>query len=154
MLKVYCAHPITGLTWDQVSSYYTHIKKVFQEAGFEVYQPMTAKKAIKAEVTKEGTFKAGDFRKSVATNHAIVERDRWMVQHCDLLYLDLTGAKTVSIGCMMELAWAHILGRYTIVVMENDNIHKHAFVVETADILLSSEEEAFEYLNTFVKQDI
>ena len=33
--RVYCAHPITGLTWDEVTGYYTSIKDTLEDMGFE-----------------------------------------------------------------------------------------------------------------------
>lgn len=152
MLSIYCAHPISGLTWDEVVDYYKNIKTTLQDIGLEVFQPMTGKNAIRTEIGER--FQPADFRAEVATNHAIIERDRWMVEHCDLLYLDLTGVKNISIGCMMELAWAHLLGKYTIVIMEEGNIHRHAFVVEAADIVFDFPQKAIDYLKIFVKQEI
>ncbi len=151
-LKVYCAHPISGLTWDAVVDYYNGIKAKLEDIGLDVFQPMTGKGEIRSEVN--GRFQSVDFKSAVASNHAIFERDQWMVRNSDILYLDLTGADAVSIGCMMELAWAALLGKYTVVVMEKGNIHRHAFVVEAADIFFDNEDAALAYLRTFVNQTI
>lgn len=151
-LKVYCAHPISGLTWDEVVNYYNGIKEKLESIGLEVFQPMTGKGEIRTEINER--FQPADFKAAVASNHAIFERDRWMVSNCDILYLDLTGANMTSIGCMFELAWAAILGKYAIVVMDKENVHRHAFVVEAADIFFENEATALAYVQKLVDQSI
>ncbi len=151
-LKVYCAHPISGLTWDEVVNYYNDIKEKLETMGLEVFQPMTGKSEIRTEIGER--FQPADLKSAVASNHAIFERDQWMVRNSDILYLDLTGAELTSIGCMMELAWASLLGKYTVVVMNKENIHRHAFVVEAADIVFENAETALIYLEKMVSQTI
>ena len=151
-LTVYCAHPISGLTWAEVVNYYENISKTLCEMGLEVLHPMTGKGEIRTEAGER--FKPINFKNAVASNHSIFERDKWMVNQCDMLLLNLTGTTAVSIGSMMELAWGSLLGKYTVVIMENNNIHRHAFVAEAADIIFETEAAAMKYLEKFVKQAI
>jgi len=150
--EIYCAHPISGLTYDEVVSYYEGVKKELESYGYKVLHPMTGKKCLRTDVTER--FKPANYREEVATNHAILTRDSWMVRQCNVLYLDLTGAKMISIGCVMELAMAYILGKYTVVVMEDGNIHNHAFVVEAASIVFKNSEKALDYLKVLKEQTI
>jgi nucleoside 2-deoxyribosyltransferase len=90
----------------------------------------------------------------MSTNHAIIERDRWMVRQCDILYINLKGATEKSIGSIMELAWACMLDKYVVLVMDDGNVHEHAFVVEAADIRFKDEESALDYLEKFARQEI
>ena len=151
-LAIYCAHPISGLTWKEVVDYYKGIKEKLESIGLDVFQPMTGKSEIRTEIGER--FQPVNFKSAVASNHAIFERDQWMVRNSDMLYLDLTGADLTSIGCMMELAWASLLGKYTVVVMDKENIHQHAFVVEAADIIFEDEATALVYLQKMVTQAI
>lgn len=153
-LSVYCAHPISGLKWDEVVNYYNTIKTKLTEIGFHVFQPMTGKGEMRTQVSER--FKPAGFNavNPMCTNHAIFERDKWMVQNCDVLYLDLKGCQGISIGCMMELAWASWAGKYTVVVMDEVGIHKHAFVLEAADIVFEDEERALSYLDKLITQEI
>ncbi len=142
MLKLYTAHPISGLTGEQVVSYIDGIVRMLG-ADFEILHPMTGKGYLRTETE----FKAHGYGNPVSTNHAIVERDAWMVGLADVVLVDLREAKGVSIGCMMELAWAHMLRKHTIVVMENPSVHWHAFVLEAADIVFPTLAEAMDYLH-------
>ena len=75
------------------------------------------------------------------------ERDIWMVRQCDVFYLNLMDAgERVSIGGVMELAVAAALGKHTVVSMGAENIHRHAFVLEAADVIYETHEEAMKYL--------
>lgn len=151
-LKIYCAHPISGLTWNTVVTYFNNIHDKLESMGFEVFNPMTGKSEIRTEVNRR--FRSVNFKSVVATNHAIFERDQWMVRNSDILYLDLTGIKTISIGCTMELAWASLLGKYTVVVMDKENVHRHAFIIEAADIIFEDVDTALAYLQKLVTQTI
>lgn len=142
-MKIYTAHPISGKSFDSVVGYYEDLKHRLEARGYEVLCPMTAKGYLRTEIK----FKAHGYDGfPVSTNHAIVKRDRWMISQCDVVLADLLDTKIVSIGCMFELAWAQESGKHTIVVMEKDNIHRHAFVIEAADILFENIGVAMSYL--------
>jgi len=146
---IYIAGSISGMSGEEVLSYFNMTKSTLIGMGFEVLSPMTGKGYFRNEIK----FKAeGYTHKPMSTNHAIVERDRWMVSKCDILYCNLTMAKIVSIGSMMELAWAHHMGKHTVLSMQPDNIHRHAFVLEAADIVFETHEEAMEYIAHFGKE--
>ena len=87
----------------------------------------------------------------VSTNHAIFERDLWMIGQCDILYCNLTMADIVSIGSCMELACGHILRKHIVVTMQKDNIHRHAFVLEAAHVIFENVEESMNYLLELIK---
>ena len=143
MLTVYMAHPITGLSYDEVMAYFDDLESWLRSYGYAVLNPMGGKTHLRTEKNLD----AHGYQNPVSTNHAIIERDRWMVvQQADIVLIDLTGASSVSIGCMMELAWAHDRGKHTLVVMETDNIHRHAFVLEAADVLFNTAQDARYYL--------
>jgi nucleoside 2-deoxyribosyltransferase len=143
-MKIYLAGPISGLSYNEVVSRYTAAKITLEAAGYTVYHPMTGKTHLRNELE----FKAKNYNNSpISTNHAIIERDHWMVDQVDMVLADLTnGVSRVSIGTCFELAWAAAQGKHTIVVMQENNIHQHAFVIEAADIIFETLEEATSYL--------
>ena len=69
------------------------------------------------------------------------------LRKCDVFYLNLMDAgERVSIGGVMVLAVAAALGKHTVVSMGAENIHRHAFVLEAADVIYETHEEAMKYL--------
>ena len=105
--------------------------------------PMTGKGNLRTEIR----FKSvGYDHVPTSTNHAIYERDQWMVTQSDVVLFNLSNTTIVSIGSMFELAWASLLNKHTIVIMEQDNIHEHAFVLEAADVIFTCLKHALDYL--------
>jgi nucleoside 2-deoxyribosyltransferase len=147
-MKIYLAGPISGLGYDEVVDAYKEKSLYLRQIGYEVLCPMTGKAYLRNELE----FRASGYNSPVSTNHAIFERDKWMVSNCDIVLAELSNSGTrVSIGTMMELAWANMLGKHTIGVMQFDNIHRHAFVLESCDIVFETIQEAYKYLDDLIK---
>lgn len=143
MLKIYLAGPITGLSIQEVFKYYNSAAEELKYR-YEVFHPMTGsgKHNLRTE-----DFKGSYINNPVTTNHAIFERDKWMIKHVDVIFCDLTlGTDRVSIGSMMELAWADMEDKHVVVVIPEGNIHNHAFVLEAASIVFTNTKDAMEYL--------
>ena len=149
--SIYCVHPISGLTPDEVFAYYEGVKRRLSP-HYDVLIPMTGKSSLRC--SKE--FRAhGHDELPITGNHAIFERDRWMVRQADVIYANLVGAtERVSIGSMFELAWASMLDRYVVLAMDRESVHRHAFVLEAADAVFETSDEAEEYLITFANGTI
>lgn len=153
-LKIYVAHQITGLTFDEVVGYYNNMEALLGDSyGYEVLCPMTAKGYLRTEYEHKA-FVPKDYTYPISTNHAIAERDKWMVEQCDVLYCDFTGSKKALIGCIFELAWAHLLGKHTITVIPEGNVHQHAFVLEASDICFKNIGDALDYLKYLIEGKI
>jgi len=148
-MKIYLAGPISGKGYDEVINSYKKKTNILEIAGYEVLCPMTGKTYLRNEIELRAS---GYTNFPVSTNHAIFERDKWMVSNCDIILADLSNSgDRISIGTMMELAWASMLGKHTIIILPKDNIHNHAFVLEAADIIFETEIEAFKYLDDLGK---
>jgi len=142
MLKIYLASPIAGMSFNKVITYYANV--IRRLSGFQTFHPMVGKGLLE----KETAFKSfGYDTHPLITNHAILQRDCWMIQQSDVVYVNFSASKKISIGCCMELAMAHLLRKYTVVVLPKDNLNNHAFVQEAADVIFYNEDEAIEYLN-------
>ena len=144
MFSLYLAHSITGLTGKDVLDYYKTMKMKLN-GKFDVLSPMSGKEYLRTDKK----IKAADHTNPVSTNHAIFERDMWMVSQADIVLVDLSNVLVgVSIGCVMELAVASYLRKHTIVVISKDNeCLNHAFVFEAADILFNNLDSALDYLD-------
>ena len=139
---IYPARSITGRSYQEVTNYYEEIKKTLEGWGYKVIHPMTGKSHLRTETI----LKSGGYTNPTTTNHAIFERDKWMVSAADIIYANMCDMENASIGMCMELAWACLLGKHTIIATEEKSIHRHAFVMEAADIIFETHEEAMEYL--------
>jgi len=149
-MKIYCVKPISGESGEDVFNYYEKIREVLVNIGYHVLTPLYGKGKLRTELE----FKAHGYENDpLTTNHAIFYRDKFFVQQSDILYANFIGAKRVSIGSIMEIAIGHMLGRQVVVVMEDDNIHQHAFVLEASTIVFNNEPDAIKYLDEIQNQE-
>lgn len=149
MMKIYLAGSITGLSYQEVVAAYQYKSNVLQKFGYEVLCPMTGKQKLK----NEKILSAMGYEDSpISKPHAIFERDKWMVTQSDIVFADLSmSGDRVSIGTVMELAWASLLNKHTVSVIPENNVHIHAFVVEATDVLFGDVASAMTYLTKLAK---
>lgn len=141
MSKIYLARPITGMKTEDVFKYYDTISTDLGDKH-TIMSPMTGKDYLRQETVMQKNYE----NYPISCGHAIFERDMWMVSSSDIILCDLSGSKTVSIGCCMEMAWAAKLGKHTILVIDDGNIHDHRFLREAADIVFTNIEDAISYI--------
>jgi len=141
-MNIYLAHPISGLKAVDVFNYYDDMYAKLKDVGYRVLTPMYGKDHLRCE--KE--FRASGYKFPCTTNHALFNRDKWMVEQADVVYANLMSAPQVSIGTMMELAWASHMRKHVIVSMPVECVHAHAFVFEAASVVYNTHEDALDYL--------
>lgn len=139
--KLYIAHPISGLSGEDIFNYFDHTKNLLKEY-YHILSPMNGKNHLRNvdKVVSTG------YKNPISNDHAVFQRDTWMVSQSNIVFCDFTGSKKVSIGCCMELAIASWLNKHTIVVMKEGNLHNHCFVKESADIIFETFDEGIKYL--------
>lgn len=156
--KVYLSGPITGLTYsDSIGwtdyardslavNHYFHNKLVSHQyyleliardeginlrsvsTSIEGYRPLRGKKHLDTNKPLPASLHG---KHGLVTNKAIVSRDSYDVRTCDVMLVNLLGAKEKSIGTVSEIAWAWLLGKPIVLVMEDSgNCHEHGFILE------------------------
>lgn len=70
----------------------------------------------------------GDRLRLYKHGKAIAARDRFDVKRCDVLLVNLVGAKSVSIGSVGEIFWADAFRKPVVLARERGNIHTHAML--------------------------
>ena len=148
-MKIYIASPISGLTSEEVFSYYDDIERKLRLCGMKPYSPMTAKHYLRGEMT----MNPHGYTHPTSTGHAIYKRDKWMLSNSDVVFVNLLNSATISIGCMFELAWADMLGKHIVVVSDGEPPYNHAFIKQAADIVFTSLDDALEYLQELAHCD-
>lgn len=148
---VYLAGPISHTTWKGATNWRVYAREVLAEAGITALDPMRGKDFLNQVVHGNIKFdtmvdstrqKYAGLEHPLITAHGITKRDRWDVLSSDLILVNFIGAKKVSIGTVMEIAWADAWNKYTIIAMEEDNIHQHGMVNESVGIIVPTFEEA------------
>lgn len=134
---VYLAGPITGLAygtttnWRLVAQNYLGEVSLGKVAGVS---PMRQKEYL----SKEQEIK--DSYETILSNPTgILTRDRWDATHCTLILINVLQAKKVSIGTVMEAAWADSERIPIVLIMEDaGNPHDHAMLRGVAGFVTPS----------------
>lgn len=140
----YLAGPIKGLAFDQATQWRARAKADLDEAGIDAFSPMRCKEYLRAESDVGGQKVADSYAQyPLSTMKAITTRDRKDCMKCDAVLMYLLGAKVVSIGSMLEVAWADAARVPVVLVMEKDgsNVHEHGMVREMCGFQVDTLEE-------------
>lgn len=136
---IYLAGPISGLTYNEAISWRDKVKSQLELCGIKCLSPLRAEVHLRNDEgllndrqTTEEHLKSGCQALAMSTPRGVVERDRFDCVNADVLFLNLLGAKKVSIGSMIEVGWANGKNIPIILIIEDSgNIHDHAFVRES-----------------------
>ena len=140
---VYLGGPIRSLSYNEAIKWRISADKYFNDVGIKCLSPMRGKEYLK-EVDK-----ITDSYKDLKgySSSEIFERDKFDIKRSNILLFNLLNRKGSIIGSFFELAWGHLLGKYCIVVVENDSVYaKHPFVKESASIMFDNLDEAIYYV--------
>lgn len=146
-LKVYTVGAISGLSYEEcVKQFDVRIAKL-REMGYDVFYPMLGKSYLRNETNLRAE---GYPNCPLSCNHAIVRVDFWRVDMADILFVDFTNAQErVSIGSVAEMSRGYMQNKLIVTVMQKENVHRHAFVVEMSSVVFETLEEAYDYLATY-----
>jgi hypothetical protein len=141
MKNVYLAGPITGQTFDGCTDWREFAIKELGAVGITGLSPMRAKDYLKNE-----SFVGDEYQDTVlSSSRGIITRDRWDTTRCDLILVNFLGAERVSIGTVMEMAWADACRTPSIVVMKPEgDLHDHSMLREVTGFRVETLEEGLE----------
>ena len=135
---VYLSGTITGRTRHEASGWRSYATKELLSAGFSVLNPLRGGSYLSTQ--------QDDIPKGLS-DKALKQRDKLDVKKCDIILANFEDADRVSIGSLMEMAWAEELGKLVIVIMDAEGIHDHPFVREIA-IIFHNLEGALNYISS------
>ena len=138
---VYLAGAIAGLSGPEAIGWRGDAADYLGQRGVETLSPMRGKLGL-ASSLKIGPCSTYAHLGPFYTPQGIMARDYNDVKRCDALLVNLLGLTKPSLGTTMELAWAYMLQKPAVVVMEKEgNPHDNhpmlmqamPFRVETLD---------------------
>lgn len=155
MSRVYLAGPITGLSYGDSTDWRHEVSRQLALFGIVGISPLRAKDYLAEEQKIAHSYDNAHDLHPLATvlsgARGITTRDRWDCHRCDVVFLNLLGATKVSIGTMMELAWADASRIPTVVAIEPEgNPHDHPMVNECTGFRVSSIEDALSVIRALL----
>ncbi len=137
--SVYLAGPIANLTFDEANAWRLYAIDYLADFGIRGRSPLRGKEFLK----DLGVITIDSYTQAIASDEGIVARDRYDVEHCDVVLSRLLDAPKVSVGTPVEYGWADMTVPRTpmITVMEKEgSAYDHPFIrglsayrVETLD---------------------
>jgi len=134
---LYCAGPITGVSFGESTDWREIIAKKLP-AHVHAVSPMRGKKYLADEKNIKDAYE----NHPLSSQKGITCRDRMDVMRCDAILVNFLGASKVSIGSVLEIAWADAWRKPIIIVMEKGNIHDHAMIREMAGFITDNLDDA------------
>lgn len=138
-MDVYLAGPITGLDYEGAVDWREATRARLADHGIMAWSPMRAKEYLRAERALDAR---GYSEHALSTARAITTRDRWDCMRADIVLANFVGAGRVSIGTVLELAWADAARVPVVAAMEGGNVHEHAMVLELIGFRAETLEDA------------
>ena len=151
MKTAYLAGAITGESFAGATDWREYVKTNLNP-GIAGLSPLRAKDYLAQE--KEIGDSYEDFDMPLSSSRAIMTRDFFDCQNCDIVLANLLGTKKVSIGTVMEIAWAYAFNKPLILVIEpavsestgftasEGNIHEHAMIREATGFRVDTIDKA------------
>jgi nucleoside 2-deoxyribosyltransferase len=143
MRTVYLAGPISGLTFDGAQDWREHAVCELAKSGIHGLSPLRAKEYLRSIGTISGTGEEYAHMGVLSTPRGVMTRDRFDATRCDVLLVNLLGAQRVSIGTVMEIAWADAKRTPIVCAIEDKgNPHEHMMVSEALGYRVPTLDEA------------
>jgi len=150
--KVYLAGPVKGLDYNSAMDWREKAKEELAKHNIIGVSPMRHREFLKEAKELDSNKKIENpLHEQIAGQKGLTARARHDVMNADAILVNFLGAEKVSIGTAIELAWADILRKPKVIVIEHDNnVHEHAMINELADYRVQTLEEGIHIIKTIL----
>ncbi|SDK39479.1 hypothetical protein [Bradyrhizobium ottawaense] len=130
-MLVYLAGPISGLNFDGATDWREEAKAHLSQFGIKTLSPLRDQEHLKeVGVFTDASKETARLKSPMSMPKGLTIRDRWDAMRCKVLLVNLLRAQKVTIGTVMEIAWADSKGTPIVcAVEETGNIHEHAMLM-------------------------
>lgn len=141
--RVYLAGPISGLNYDSANDWRDLAQDALARFGIKAFSPLRAKQYLRSVGALTADCAGYGDLHCLSAPRGIMTRDRFDATRADALLVNLLGAERVSIGTVMEIAWADLARIPIVMAIEpKGNVHEHAMIGEAVGFRVASFEEA------------
>lgn len=151
MPSCYLAGPISGLNFGAATDWRIEARKKLEESGIDAYSPLRGKEYLATIGALSGHGREYADMGVLSTPPAVLTRDRFDCTKRDVVLMNLLGAEKVSIGTMMELAWADLARVPVVCAMEDQgNVHDHMMVTQAIGFRVRTLEDAIHVVKSIL----
>lgn len=147
---VYLAGPIAGLSFYACTEWRDAVAKDLDSASIHCLTPMRGKTCLAGA----GSISSGAYDLPIVTAKGVMGRDSFDAHRATALFVNFLGAKKISVGTVMEMAWAWKLGTPIVCVIEPDNCHQHIMLNETMTYQVPTIAEGVSLMKTLLEPEV
>lgn len=152
--SVYLAGPISGLSFAGASDWRRHVRDELAKSGIDAFSPMRWKDYLAGFDVLSGHGREYSHLSPLSSPRGVITRDRFDATRCDVLLVNLLGATQVSIGTVMEIAWADLSRIPIVCAMEKEgNPHEHMMVAEAIGFRVDTLDAAIHCIRAILNHD-
>lgn len=151
--SVYLAGPISGLDYEGGTGWRQQSLEILAAVGIDAFSPLRQKGYLDKEGELTGSYEDWP----LSTQRGIYARDRFDCHRVDVVLANLIdcgvnddGSQKVSIGTVMEIAWAAQHNTPVVLIMDKGNIHHHPMLEEACPFIVETLEEALEIVEAIL----
>lgn len=137
---IYLCGPITGLSYDNTTDWRQLAMDYLDQNGMIGLSPMRAKSYLKDVQHVSDSYESI----LLSSQRGIYARDKFDCHRCDAVIVNFLGSNNVSIGSVMEIAWAAARNIPIILIMKDGNIHEHCMIREACPFRVETLDEALD----------
>jgi len=134
---LYLSGPITGCTYEGCTDWRDKVTKMLPPDIIAV-SPMRKQPELKAAGVLTDSYEGKPF----TSGKGIVCRDRFDVQRCDVMLVNVLGTTTISKGTLLEVGQGDMRRMPIILAIEKGNVHEHAMLYNMAGFVVDNLDEA------------
>ena len=147
---VYLAGAITGSSFDGATSWRQIAIERLADSGIVGVSPLRGK-AYLSHLDQITDDNAAQINSLMSGQRGIMARDHFDCKRADAVLVNLLGAERVSIGTVMEIAWAWDARIPVVAIRERGCMHEHAMLNEATDFRVDSLDEALNLIVTLLE---
>ena len=137
-MKVFLSGPIKDLSYALATNWRNKVCDRLRPIGITCLSPLRNKKYLKDQ--DNITSELNNIRTHFYEN-------KFDIMNSDIILVNLSEGKEISIGSLFELAWGHLLNKYCVVVMNEISPYRnHFFIKEAASIIFEKLDDAVDYI--------
>jgi nucleoside 2-deoxyribosyltransferase len=145
MLSCYLAGPISGLNYDSAQGWRTQAS---EQLAPEIicYSPLRAKSWLRQHGVIEGAYPDHP----LSNARAILTRDHFDCMRADLIFCNLLDVDRVSIGTVMEIAFAYAYRKPLVMCIRPGSVHDHPMITEATGFTCDNLADGIDLVRTIL----
>jgi nucleoside 2-deoxyribosyltransferase len=145
MALVYLSGPITACSYGEATDWRKYAANHLAE-GLAPLSPLRGQKYLEGVASIPDHDEAAIF----GSKKGLTSLDRNDVKRCDAVLVNLLGAQRVSLGTVMEIAWADAWDKPIVLVDEPGSLHEHAMISTVAEYTVDDLNTGVEVVNALL----